>query len=38
LKPEEIDFVSPNYEKKDDPYQDTVDNLPVKRKQKWRLW
>lgn len=21
-----------------DPYKDTVDNLPVRRKQKWRLW
>ena len=20
------------------PYRDTVDNLPIKRKQKWRLW
>lgn len=28
--------VQPSYEK--DPMKDSVDSLPVKRKQKWRLW
>ena len=31
-------MVKPDYEGKDDPYHDTVDKLPLKRKQKWRLW
>ena len=36
-KPEDIDFVKPEYDD-GDPYKETVDKLPVKRKQKWRLW
>ena len=23
---------------KDDPYKDSVDNLPMKRREKWRIW
>ena len=29
--------VKPEYEGKD-PMKDSVDSLPVKRKQKWRIW
>jgi hypothetical protein len=29
--------VKPEYEEKD-PMKDSVDSLPVKRKQKWRIW
>jgi hypothetical protein len=29
--------VKPEFEK-DDPMKDSVDSLPVKRKQKWRIW
>ena len=32
----EVEKVLPEYEK--DIYKETVDNLPVKRKQKWRIW
>jgi hypothetical protein len=28
--------VTPEYEK--DPMKDSVDSLPIKRKQKWRIW
>ncbi len=28
--------VKPEYEK--DPMKDSVDSLPIKRKQKWRIW
>ena len=28
--------VKPDYDK--DPMKDSVDSLPVKRKQKWRIW
>ena len=34
----EIDFVKPEPGNEGDPYKDTVDQLPIKRKQKWRLW
>jgi len=33
----DIDFVKPSHEEQD-PYKETVDRLPVKRKQKWRLF
>ena len=32
----DFDQVKPEYEK--DPMKDSVDSLPVKRKQKWRIW
>jgi hypothetical protein len=33
---EDYERVKPEYEK--DPMKDSVDSLPVKRKQKWRIW
>ena len=36
--PENIEEVKPEYQGKDDPMKDSVDSLPVKRKQKWRIW
>ncbi len=33
----DFEKVKPEYEK-DDPMKDSVDSLPVKRKQKWRIW
>lgn len=33
----DYDEVKPDYDGKD-PMKDSVDNLPVKRKQKWRIW
>lgn len=32
----EVEKVLPEYER--DPLKDSVDSLPVKRKQKWRIW
>ena len=32
----EYEEVKPEYEK--DPMKESVDSLPVKRKQKWRIW
>ena len=29
--------VKPDYGQ-DDPYKDSVDNLPVRRREKWRIW
>lgn len=37
-KTEEGERVKAVFESKDDPFKDTVDNLPMKNKQKWRLW
>ena len=33
---DDYEKVTPEYEK--DPMKDSVDSLPVKRKQKWRIW
>lgn len=33
---QDFDEVKPEHE--EDRYKDSVDNLPVKRKQKWRIW
>jgi hypothetical protein len=38
LPESEIDFVKAEPGNEQDPYKDTVDSLPIKRKQKWRLW
>ena len=34
----EYEEVKPDYGSKDDPYKDSVDNLPVRRREKWRIW
>ena len=37
---EGVDYeeVKPDFSGNDDPYRDTVDNMPVKRREKWRIW
>jgi hypothetical protein len=37
MKLDEGEKVKPLYET-EDPYKETVDKLPVKRKQKWRIF
>lgn len=38
IQVDDVESVKAEHEGGEDPYKDTVDNLPVKRKQKWRLW